>query len=214
MPVAPPEAITLLAQGPTAPAADVLQKWVATAVQEVANCQEATAGHERTLLLTGAARERVVDAAKTLLAALQGARDLGIDDFSMEPPPGGEQLELALEALTASAWAEQTDWYQRHRPGRGKKKSGSRRDLPQAVLRAHQLARSLLTACGVHCAIGPTSSGGAALTKLGALLCLAAGIKLPAGESTAAAELAGSKDLKKLLPRESGRVWPEEPLLP
>lgn len=203
------EIVALLAEGETAPGADELRSLIEEALHQLRDDQRVSAAHENLLMINGTAEEKVFKAVESLQAALRGIRALGT---IVIPVWIEESLEPDLVKL--GEWSQPTEWWKRNRPGRGHKKSGSARNLPVPVLRAHQIAHEMLGICGIKASMGSTDEGGGKLTLLGSMLCAAAGIQLPVGESTKAAELAGSEGGAKLMARESGRLWPFEPLPP
>ena len=194
------EAIAMLAKGEKAPAAAELHALVEEAVQQTKLAQNPQ--HEQQWMASEAATEAVLMAVNALQGAMQAYRALDIGY-----PVLFETLSPDLQQLAERM--QPTDWYLRRKPGKGKKRSGPAQILPVAVIRAHQFALELLQRCGIKATTGVTTFGGGTITDLGRMICQAAGIPLHGGESTAAAEL-----VAKGITRASGRLWPDEPLLP
>jgi hypothetical protein len=113
-----------------------------------------------------AARSTVIKAAQSLQAAL----------ISVNPLSGKDASQLAhhLEMLVSS-----TPWTVQKLPT-GK---GGRPRLSRTIQGLHHAAKGMLQKAGIP----PHSGSGASIARLGALLCAAAGINLPKGESTEAA---------------------------
>ncbi len=202
------EAIALLRKGPTSPDESVLQQRIGEAV-EGTHHYDSHPEHEAWMRKESAARDQVPYAIENLRTALESYANCGTDDCAVTMPLQ-ENLDLELDRLTV--WAQPTDWWKRHRPGRGKKQSGKGQALPVAVLFAHVSAVDLLQEVGLRPTTGTAKHGGGSITHLGSLICRAAGVDLPAGESTAAAKLVWANGGPKQITHSDGRFWPFEPL--
>lgn len=205
------EALALLRTGRSAPDESVLRHRVEEEVKQT-HYYDSHPEHEAWMINESAARDEVLHAVADLREALESYANCGTEECAVTMP---DQEILGQELDKLTRWAVPTDWWVRHRPGRGKKKSGKGQVLPVAVLYAHVAAVELLQEAGVNPATGTAKHGGGSITHLGSLICKAAGIHLQNGEeSTAAAKLVWAKGGPKRITHSDGRFWPFEPLPP
>ncbi len=169
----------MLQTGPTAPSLDEAHQWVADALEQAERMKRQSdldARHD-------AARKAIRKAAQSMQKAVSAVHALenrfnGEALENLLPLEAPERFEADCHAL--AQWGVQEIIFENPPPTTGRPK------LPPVVLMLHQIAVSMLEAAG----IAPATGTGASVAKLGALLCVAAGLHLEKGESTQAARQA------------------------
>jgi len=137
-----------------------------------------------------AARKVIRSAAEAILKAMKTVSLYS--ESNIEDP---DRFERELEALTRLGVQKTSIVIQKGQRGAGQtailanpRPKRTRPKLQSVVVMLHSAAVELLT----HAGLTPTTGTGANVARLGALLCVAAGVPLMSGESTKAARLACS----------------------